>query len=867
MVTAEKSDPRDDQKRQREIFADWAANGKTVRVHPEQCIPFTNVRKVCRPGVDRLETSFLQQGYYFLSGRPLLCLLSKTTDLGLIQACVQRRDSLKEGEVESAVAKYDTWYGIVDGAHRIAALLRLVRKGGEWEKFMFNAGLAPPNTPKKSLVQAARANNDLSDETHRVEATIYEQILGMKEEAMELTRNSPDGKAVHPVEVAQAYCGNPDLEKSSASAQRARVAMHVSEEALSVIEEITCFASKTVQSGTSDPRTFRKLVTYNLLKTTGAAFSSAPPAKQAAALHRIFDSAVQNSKYQCSKSELMSALSGSEHALREVKKMDEVLRGDEWPTAMRALQKNLTQTSKLDADCESNAGNDRTLLPLLRSRYLESGGVLAETRIANFENPGRDKEATTAEKEAPDTQPTPGDNSADNNAVATVDKEPVTGPPPSNEASGNASEAEDPPIMEGNEPRRVVAPDPDEILLSVGVRVWSGRWQDVRASINIFDEMTGKVDMVLTDIPYDLPRGRNSGSKGPFDFIENAEIEQFVQMSRSLLKPGAFIVIFHSFDQAHVIKPLLEAAKFIVPACPVVVAKDQDSIQKNTSNLFPQQSYEVYTVATRDLRGLPRTFYPKLDDKTNPYKFLKTKSKRKFNVVTDVPTKARKLCRSGQKRLVRSSEKPVALLREILETYCPEDGLVLDPYGGTFSTAIASIESCRRCFAVEADPECAELSKRRLVSTAKSRLLRDERQNRMVLAPDESTRGTEVDDEDTAHDDFEERSDDDCESSSEEPSSPAQETVSADEVPVRRQGGEGVANESLEDQERNPPGELVCQQVDCQFPGLRLSRQPGLCSHCKLRMHDLCAFKKPLTAADNNELVKYCSNECWVQCS
>ena len=435
-------------------------------------------------------------------------------------------------------------------------------------------------------------------------------------------------------------------------------------------------------------------------------------------------------------------------------------------------------------------------------------------------------------------------------------------------------------------PKKVVEADDDDILLSVGVRAFPGRWQEVRATNALFDEMAGSVNLILTDIPGNLSQGQSSGTRSPYDFIENDELEKLFQMSRSLLKPGAFLIIFHDVEDFGVIKSLLNAAKFLVCPHPTITAKDQETIQKTTSVIFQQCSYECYTAATRDLGGLPRTFYPKLDDKSYPYMFLKTSSKRKFNVVTGVPARARKLCRVGTKSPVRPSEKPLVLLRELIDMYCPQDGLVLDPYAGTFSTALACIDSSRRCFAVEADPDCTALAKKRLVVAARARIARDQRQDKMVLG-DDSTRETE---ENFGSDEYEEVIPGDDEGSTRGDEGEARNEGNVTDVPetargvmrpsvhgglqqevVKDGGNPSPIGQSPEGDQATsasatpmPPLELRCQQKECQRPGIPLSSKPGLCSRCKLRMHDLCAFEKPLTEDDDNELVKYCTRKCWI---
>lgn len=58
--------------------------------------------------------------------------------------------------------------------------------------------------------------------------------------------------------------------------------------------------------------------------------------------------------------------------------------------------------------------------------------------------------------------------------------------------------------------------------------------------------------------------------------------------------------------------------------------------------------------------------------------------------------------------------KPVSLLREILRDFTDPGDLVIDPFGGSGSTAVACRAEGRRCVAIELDPTYARLAAQRL---------------------------------------------------------------------------------------------------------------------------------------------------------
>jgi len=60
------------------------------------------------------------------------------------------------------------------------------------------------------------------------------------------------------------------------------------------------------------------------------------------------------------------------------------------------------------------------------------------------------------------------------------------------------------------------------------------------------------------------------------------------------------------------------------------------------------------------------------------------------------------------------TQKPVALLRRIIEATAPEGGLVLDPFSGSGTTGVAALRLGRRYLGIEQDPTWLALARARL---------------------------------------------------------------------------------------------------------------------------------------------------------
>ena len=76
------------------------------------------------------------------------------------------------------------------------------------------------------------------------------------------------------------------------------------------------------------------------------------------------------------------------------------------------------------------------------------------------------------------------------------------------------------------------------------------------------------------------------------------------------------------------------------------------------------------------------------------------------------------MVRQGERRLelkerVHPTQKPVGLLKRLIEEYCPPNGNVLDLYGGSGSTLIACAETGRNCYMMELSEDYCEIIQKR----------------------------------------------------------------------------------------------------------------------------------------------------------
>lgn len=75
-----------------------------------------------------------------------------------------------------------------------------------------------------------------------------------------------------------------------------------------------------------------------------------------------------------------------------------------------------------------------------------------------------------------------------------------------------------------------------------------------------------------------------------------------------------------------------------------------------------------------------------------------------------------RLHRQDPERVDHPTQKPLAVIERMVRASCPSGGLVLDPFMGSGSTAVAAARQGRRFVGFEINPEYLEIARRRLGS-------------------------------------------------------------------------------------------------------------------------------------------------------
>lgn len=196
----------------------------------------------------------------------------------------------------------------------------------------------------------------------------------------------------------------------------------------------------------------------------------------------------------------------------------------------------------------------------------------------------------------------------------------------------------------------------------------------------------GCVDAVITDPPYGIaydPYIRIDGQ--PFPMIDNDEqpyIWWLAQAAR-VMKPQSCLLCFCRWDTAEAFRLAIGWAGLKVRS---QIIWDRERIGMGDTTATPGPQHDTIWFATKGKYQLPGN------------------TKRPCSVVRH------------QKVMdcMHPNEKPVPLMVELVETYVPADGSVLDPFAGSGTTGVACAMSGRQFLGMELSEKYFKMAQGRI---------------------------------------------------------------------------------------------------------------------------------------------------------
>ena len=192
------------------------------------------------------------------------------------------------------------------------------------------------------------------------------------------------------------------------------------------------------------------------------------------------------------------------------------------------------------------------------------------------------------------------------------------------------------------------------------------------------------IDLILTDPPYNISKPsyfKNSDNKkfnnisidfGDWDQVE-IDIESLMIEFKRVLKPGGTIIIFYDIWKCNSLKAIAEKLGLKQPrVCQWV---KNNPVPINSKKNYLSNGIEFFFTCVKGKNATYNSSYDK-----GSYNFP--------------------LCH-GNERTEHPTQKPLSLIKSLIEKHSKEGDVILDPFGGSGTTAIASIETNRRYFLIE----------------------------------------------------------------------------------------------------------------------------------------------------------------------
>lgn len=202
------------------------------------------------------------------------------------------------------------------------------------------------------------------------------------------------------------------------------------------------------------------------------------------------------------------------------------------------------------------------------------------------------------------------------------------------------------------------------------------------------------VDLVLTDPPYNISKKNNfhtmKTGERTVDFGEwDYGFDQVTWINRvsPKVKKGGAIIIFNALENMGLIKNVLESNGFTFKE--FLIWKKLNPMPRNRDRLY----VTARETAIWAVKGKGWTFNRQRDTYENGF--------FEYPIV-------------HHSKRIHKTQKPVELMEDLIKIHSNEGDIVLDPFSGSASTAVACINTNRNYIGFELDEEYFKLSVKRL---------------------------------------------------------------------------------------------------------------------------------------------------------
>ena len=715
-------------------------------VDPHDCIPFTMTRPVSKSGVLKLMNLF--DGLFdgsSINGGGISCgtdtsIVVKLDGVHLLHVCDYfKKKGYSESMIKERISSRKNWYGIVDGEHSHAAILRLIETKKRWAGYRWFVTIIKSGFNIEKYRQLARMQNERHNDQFYIETTFFDMISNMRTEYDKLRKVQ---SRVLGQDVVNAYCGyTVTSKKTSTLVQTANTAIRLPVSVVRAIGEVSNLeqpdlvlsSTKLNSKGATsveeamrmvDCRVFRKFLHVNSIRASKAFMNAKHKYGERAQVYaiyrvqdvyrqRCFSKAIQPD-------ELTHQYEMALYSIEEEEKFCNYIAPDKWPAEMNTIRDNLLKTVQLSEEVSLNHGN-KEILPCLLSafkRHFPTNYMakMEAFRDYNNEEDARDDKGSiehTNEQDTVESCPPVDSSTPDENAVSSTEVE--------EDLKGVAETKSDTLEKDSeNESNDGTANSLDQKLKSLrekGVNCHNLDWQEF--SKEVWTMKDKRLDAIITEPPPSpslsfIEKNNKKKNIAEFDQKEtsSSDILQIVKSGKEFLKPGGYFIVLIEFELFQEWYLAFKANGFSIMKRPLTFCYKPDCIPRKPSEeeYFPY-GLEEYCIVARLSGSHPDSFNP---DFSSSFNLINCNWSKRASIVTNVDVPKNKLCYEKSRKPVRVSEKPIDLLAEIIDLFVPPYGTVMDLFGGTLTLPIASLKTSRRCIAIESDKKCFELAVHRL---------------------------------------------------------------------------------------------------------------------------------------------------------
>ena len=211
------------------------------------------------------------------------------------------------------------------------------------------------------------------------------------------------------------------------------------------------------------------------------------------------------------------------------------------------------------------------------------------------------------------------------------------------------------------------------------------------------------VDFIVIDPPYGCLNVAH-------DFITNADRNNVVNHAYHLLKPLKFIVIFSAWQNLHEWnQELSKDDHFTVYKSILNIVKKPSNNMAQAGGSNMQNMVEYAIVAYKKCLGEGHVEF----DWFGKQHFIQGSFNKGMNVIENYVAPKNKITVNSQ--ILRTEEKSVELLMEIIERFSKFGDLVMDFFSGTGTSAIAALRLGRKWIGSDGDSNVYEIAKERVL--------------------------------------------------------------------------------------------------------------------------------------------------------